>query len=160
MKGAAWHLGSLLSKIFTTPTAPTSPGTARGAPAAPRPRPPAADPGVRAAGRAAEAAGPPVSLPRSPGAGRAPSPATHPGPGARETPVRGGVRAALPSLRGAPGSRRAGCSPRDPRRLGPGAPEPGAGLPAGSGPGTLLFALPGIGEERASDSDSEEAGRA
>lgn len=177
--------GTALSTAPTLPLlpalAPDSPCTSRGAPAAPRALLTASSPRVSVAGRAAQAVGTPLSLPSSPRAAKVQSlPQSLPqdlplapwgggcraegfpaqlGAGARSTPVLGGVWAALPSIRGAVGSSSSVSSPRNPRQLGPGDREPSAGMPPGPGPKTL-FTLPGIGEEWASDSDSEEAGRA
>ncbi|XP_059541603.1 protein FAM149A isoform X3 [Myotis daubentonii] len=174
--------GTALSMAPTLPLlpalAPDSPCTSRGAPAAPHALLTASSPRVSVAGRAAEAVGTPLSLPSSPraakvqslpqdlplapwgGGCRAESSPAHLGAGARSTPVPSGVWAALPSIRGAVGSSSSVSSPRNPRQLGPGDREPSAGMPPGPGPKTLFFTLPGIGEEWASDSDSEEAGRA
>ncbi|XP_070264334.1 protein FAM149A isoform X4 [Myotis yumanensis] len=182
--------GTALSTAPTLPLlpalAPDSPCISLGAPAAPHALLTASSPRVSVAGRAAEAVGTALSLPSSPraakvqslpqdlpqnlpqdlplapwgGGCRAESSPAHLRAGARSTPGPGGVWAALPSIRGALGSSSSASNPRNPRQRGPGDQEPSAGMPPGPGPKTLFFTLPGLGEEWASDSDSEEAGRA
>ncbi|XP_044767709.1 protein FAM149A isoform X2 [Neomonachus schauinslandi] len=139
--------------------APDSPSASRGPPASLHPPLTASYPRVSVASRAAEAVGSPLSLPGSPRAARVqPLP---PGPSS------GGCSAAgSPAHLAASARRSAGvggvCAarPRNTRRSGPGEREPGAWMPPGSGPKTLFFTLPHIGEERASDSDSEDGGDA
>ncbi|KAM9670483.1 protein FAM149A isoform 3-T3 [Dama dama] len=140
---------------------------------------------VSVAGRPAQAAGTPASLPSSPGAARvrsSPPPlplALPPAPSsggpssagspahlvvvARPPPGPGAVWEAYPSIGGSAGSSSSSvtASPRNPRLPGPGEREPSARVPPGPGPGpkTLFFALPDIGEEWASDSDSEDGRR-
>ncbi|XP_047571293.1 protein FAM149A isoform X3 [Lutra lutra] len=166
---------TLTSFPFPFPArAPDSPSASREPPASLQPALTASHPRVSGASRAAEAAGTPLSLPSSPRtAGAQPLP---PAPGssgygvagppahavasARRSAGAGGVCAALPSIPGAAGSRSAAASPRNARQPGPGEREPGAWMPPGPGPKTLFFTLPDIGEEWASDSDSEGGGEA
>ncbi|XP_077000753.1 protein FAM149A isoform X2 [Tamandua tetradactyla] len=158
--------------------APASPSAPRGAPApmppAPGPLHPlltASYPRVSAAGRATDAVWPPGSLPNSPRAAKVqplPQPLPQPQPQphvlpstsgsgspahlvalARPPAGPGGVWGALPSIGGS-------ASPRSAQQPGPGEREPSAWKPPGPGPKTLLFTLPDIGEEWASDSDSED----
>nr|XP_036852727.1 protein FAM149A isoform X2 [Manis javanica] len=177
MKGAVPDLGALFAKIFKTSTAspagpspaaaasarsggagpagpagtspraataptllpalaPDSPPALRGAPGPRRPPPSAPCPGGSVAGRAVVAAGAPLSLPGSPR-----------------------TWAALPSIGGPAGGGGAAASPR-PRQPCPGELEPRARMPPGPAPRTLLFPLPDIGEEWASDSDPEDGGAA
>ncbi|KAB0373095.1 hypothetical protein FD755_014754 [Muntiacus reevesi] len=140
---------------------------------------------VSVAGRPAQALGTPASLPSSPGAAKvrcSPPPlslALPPAPSsggrssagspahlvvvARPPPGPGAVWEAYPSVGGSAGSSSSSvtASPRNPRLPGPGEREPSARVPPGPGPGpkTLFFALPDIGEEWASDSDSEDGRR-
>ncbi|XP_043749476.1 protein FAM149A isoform X1 [Cervus elaphus] len=142
---------------------------------------------VSVAGRPAQAVGTPASLPSSPGAARvrsSPPPlplALPPAPSsggpssacspahlvvvARPPPGPGAVWEAYPSIGGSAGSSSSSvtASPRNPRLPGPREREPSARVPPGPGPGpgpkTLFFALPDIGEEWASDSDSEDGRR-
>ncbi|KAM9194834.1 protein FAM149A [Dugong dugon] len=75
----------------------------------------------------------------------------------------GGVWAALPSKADAgttSSSSSSAASPRNLRQPGCGERDTSSGLPLGTGPKTLLFALPDIGEEWASDSSSEDGGEA
>ncbi|XP_017897425.1 PREDICTED: protein FAM149A isoform X1 [Capra hircus] len=140
--------------------------------------------GVSVAGRPAEAVETPASLPSSPGAakiGSSPLPlplALPPAPSsggrssagspahlvvvARPPPGPGAVWAAYPSIGGSAGSSISSsvtASPRNPCPLCPGEREPSARVPPGPGPKTLFFTLPDIGEEWASDSDSEDGRR-
>ncbi|KAM4837279.1 protein FAM149A [Thomomys bottae] len=111
-----------------------------------------------------EAPRPPFSLPGSPRTANVqpapPAPSgspVHLGALARSPPGPGGVWAAAPWAPGpAGGSGSAAASPRHPRQPGPVEHEPGAWMGPGPGPKTLFFTLPGIGEEWASDSDSED----
>ncbi|XP_058145893.1 protein FAM149A [Dasypus novemcinctus] len=159
--------------------APASPSAWRGAGALPPPAPAplhpalgAGHPRVPAASRAPAAARPPGS-PGSPRAAPAPPrPQPPPPPGcaagspahleapARPPPGPGGVRAAPPSGGAATTRGSVAASPRDPQPPGPAQREPGARLAPGPGPKTLLFTLPDIGEEWASDSDSEDGAAA
>ncbi|XP_049721241.1 protein FAM149A isoform X2 [Elephas maximus indicus] len=82
---------------------------------------------------------------------------------ARPTPGAGGVWAALPSLEDvattttiSSSSSSLATSPRNLRQPGCGERGPSSWLPPGTGPKTLFFTLPDIGEEWASDSDSED----
>ncbi|XP_061260233.1 protein FAM149A isoform X2 [Bos javanicus] len=136
---------------------------------------------VSVAGRPAEAVETPASLPSSPGAAKvrsSPLPlplALPPAPSsggrssagspahlvvvARQPPGPGAVWAAYPSIGGSVGSSISSsvtASPRNPRPPCPGEKEPSARVPPGPGPKTLFFTLPDIGEEWASDSDSED----
>ncbi|XP_025135546.1 protein FAM149A isoform X3 [Bubalus bubalis] len=136
---------------------------------------------VSVAGRPAEAVETPASLPSSPGAAKvrsSPLPlplALPPAPSsggcssagspahlvvvARQPPGSGVVWAAYPSIGGSVGSSISSsvtASPRNPRPPCPGETEPSARVPPGPGPKTLFFTLPDIGEEWASDSDSED----
>ncbi|KAM7110531.1 protein FAM149A isoform 1-T1 [Molossus nigricans] len=150
---------------------PGSRSTSPGAPAALQPPLAASHP--RIARRAPPAVGIPFSLPSSPGATKVqPLPQALPLPPsggggspagspahllalARPPPGPGGVWAALPSIGGATGSSSLTSSPRNPCLPGPGDREPSAWMPPGPGPKTLFSTLPDIGEEWASDSDSE-----
>lgn len=154
--------------------APDSPSASRGPPASLHPALAASYPGVSGASRAVEAVGTPLSLPSSPrAAGVQPPPLAPAGSGrsaagspaplvtsARPCAGAGGVCAALRSGGGAAGGSSLAASPRSTRQSGPGEREPGAWIPAGPGPKTLFLALPDIGEECASDSDSEDGGEA
>lgn len=163
---------------------PDSPSASRGMPVPPHPVLTASYPTVSVPSGASEAVGTPFSLPSSPRAAKVqpllqsllqPSPQTLPlasasGGGsaagspahlaglARPPPGPGGVGAALPSIRGATGSSSLTLSPRNPRQPAAGEQEHSACMPPGPGPKTLFFALPNIGEEWASDSDSEDDG--
>lgn len=155
--------------------APDSPSASRGAPAALPPRLTASCPRVSVASRGTEALGTPFSLPSSPratkvqallpapsggGCSAASSPA-HLVAAARPPPgPPGGVWTALPAIRGPTDSGGSALSPRNSRQPGPGDRELSAWMPPGPGPKTLFFTLPDIGEEWASDSDSEEGGDA
>nr|XP_025741926.1 protein FAM149A isoform X3 [Callorhinus ursinus] len=149
--------------------APDSPSASGGPPASLHPALTASYPRVSVASRAAEAVGSPLSLPGSPRAARLqplpPSPSSggcsaagspaHLVASARRSAGAGGVCAARSSVWGAAGSSSLAASPRNTRRSGPGEREPGAWMPPGPGPKTLFFTLPHIGEERASDGDSD-----
>ncbi|XP_045854349.1 protein FAM149A isoform X2 [Meles meles] len=157
--GASPSMAAALTPFPFPARAPDSPSASRGPPASLQPALTASHPRVPGASRAAEAAGTPLSLPSSPGAPRAqplpPTPGSsgcgaagppaHPVASARPSAGAGGVCAALPSIARPPG---------------PGEREPGAWMPPGPGPKTLFFTLPDIGEEWASDSDSEGGGEA
>ncbi|GAB5570156.1 protein FAM149A isoform X1 [Prionailurus iriomotensis] len=173
--GSSASLSAAPTPALLPALAPDSPSAARGAPPASlHPLLAASYPRVSVASRAAEAAGTPLSLPSSPGAARAqPPPAGHSSSGrsaagspahpvtwARSARGPGGVTAALPANGGAGGGGSLGASPRSTQQSGPGEREPGAWMPPGPGPRTLFFTLPDIGEEWASDSDSEDGGEA
>lgn len=173
--GSSASLSAAPTPALLPALAPDSPSAARGAPPASlHPLLAASYPRVSVSSRAAEAAGTPLSLPSSPGAARAqPPPAGHSSSGrsaagspahlvtwARSTPGPSGVTAALPAIGGAGGGGSLGASPRSTQQSGPGEREPGAWMPPGPGPRTLFFTLPDIGEEWASDSDSEDGGEA
>ncbi|XP_040345930.1 protein FAM149A isoform X1 [Herpailurus yagouaroundi] len=173
--GSSASLSAAPTPALLPALAPDSPSAARGAPPASlHPLLAASYPRVSVASRAAEAAGTPLSLPSSPGAARAqPPPAGHSCSGrsaagspahlvtwARSAPGPGGVTAALSAIGGAGGGGSLGASPRSTQQSGPGEREPGAWMPPGPGPRTLFFTLPDIGEEWASDSDSEDGGEA
>ncbi|XP_059240114.1 protein FAM149A isoform X1 [Mustela nigripes] len=172
--GASPSMAATLTPFPFPARAPDSPSASRGPPASLQPALAASHPRVSGASRAAEAAGTTLSLPSSPGASRAqplpPAPGSsgcgaagppaHAVASARPSAGAGGVCAALPSIPGAAGSRSAAASPRNARQPGPGEREPGAWMPPGPGPKTLFFTLPDIGEEWASDSDSEGGGEA
>ncbi|XP_005226033.2 protein FAM149A isoform X4 [Bos taurus] len=166
--------------------APDSPSSSRGPSVLLQPTPAALHPllaaphvRVSVAGRPAEAVETPASLPSSPGAAKvrsSPLPlALPPAPSsggrssagspahlvvvARQPPGPGAVWAAYPSIGGSVGSSISSsvtASPRNPRPPCPGEKEPSARVPPGPGPKTLFFTLPDIGEEWASDSDSED----
>ncbi|XP_057608864.1 protein FAM149A isoform X1 [Chionomys nivalis] len=112
--------------------------------------------------RRAEAVGCPGSLPGSPGASRAPLLGRGSGSAGSMAsvalPSPGTIWATLPSVTIPVGSNSsATSSPRTPRQLlGPGEREPSAWMAQGPVPKTLFFTLPDIGEEWASDSDSQE----
>ncbi|XP_036911113.1 protein FAM149A isoform X2 [Sturnira hondurensis] len=172
------HAEGAATSVLAAPTltlfpalAPNSPSTSRGAPAAPHHLLTASYPKASVTSRRTEAAGTPFSLPSSPRATKVPalplapssggcsaagSPA-HLVPVARPPPgPPGGVWTALPSIGGTTGSGSSAWSPRNSRQPGPGDREPSVWMPPGPGPKTLFFTLPDIGEEWASDSDSEE----
>nr|XP_031296123.1 protein FAM149A isoform X2 [Camelus dromedarius] len=164
--------------------APDSPSASPGAPL--QPLLTASYPRVSVASLAAEALGSPLSRPSSPRAAKvqsSPQPQPQPQPlavppapssggcsaagspahlvaVARPPPGPGGVWAALPSIGGPTGGSSLTASPRNPRPPGPGDRESSAWVPPGPGPKTLFFTLPGIGEEWASDSSSEDGGEA
>uniref|UniRef100_A0A8D2AUM6 Family with sequence similarity 149 member A n=1 Tax=Sciurus vulgaris TaxID=55149 RepID=A0A8D2AUM6_SCIVU len=148
--------------LSTTPTltllpslAPDSSSASRGAPTTLHPLLTASYPRVSATSRAAEAVGSPFSLPGSPRTPKVqPLLLPHSGGGysatsspahlvalAQPPPGSGGVWAALP---------------QNPRQPGRGEREPSAWIASGPGPKTLVLTLPDIGEEWASDSDSED----
>lgn len=159
---------------------PDSPSASPGVPVPLHPLLTASYSTVSVPSRASEAVGTPYSLPSSPRAAKVqpmlqPSPQTLPLASAsggcsaagspahlaaleQPSPGPGGVCAALPSIRGATGSSSLTLSPRNPRQPAPGEQELSARMPSGPGPKTLFFALPDIGEEWASDSDSEDDG--
>ncbi|XP_063090706.1 protein FAM149A isoform X2 [Cavia porcellus] len=176
MKVAVLDLGALLAKLFGTPKAPPaapSPGGSSGPPGGssgpsggagsagavrtPTPTPtrtllPALAPDAGSAPRGAPAAlRPPLaaSHARVAAAGALGSP----------SPSAGSSRAAKlppapPPLPASSAGRSAPGSPA--QRALPGGREPSAPKAPGPGPRTLLFTLPHIGEERPSDSDSED----
>ncbi|XP_053515793.1 protein FAM149A isoform X2 [Artibeus jamaicensis] len=176
------HAEGAATSVLAAPTltllpalAPDSPSTSRWAPAAPHPRLTASYPKASGASLRTEAVGTPFSLPSSPRATKVPAlpPAPSSGgcsaagspahlvPVARPPPgPPAGVWTALPSIGGTTGSGGSTWSPRNSRQPGPGDREPSAWMPPGPGPKTLFFTLPDIGEEWASDSDSEEGGDA
>ncbi|XP_032269492.1 protein FAM149A isoform X3 [Phoca vitulina] len=170
--GASLHTALTLTPLPAR--APDSPSASRGPPASLHPPLTASYPRVSVASRAAEAVGSPLSLPGSPRAARVqplpPGPSSggcsaagspaHLAASARRSAGAGGGCAARPSVGGSAGSSSLAASPRNTRRSGPGEREPGAWMPPGPGPKTLFFTLPHIGEERASDSDSEDGGDA
>ncbi|XP_008851825.1 protein FAM149A isoform X2 [Nannospalax galili] len=186
MKVAVLDLGSLFAKIFKTSTAsPTLPSHSGGAatpgpggsgagtslillpalvpdPATPRGPQTPLHPRGSATSRAIEAAGSPLSLPASPRATKAQPPA----PSSRGCSALGSPAAldasALPMTvsNAAPvGSSSAAASWRIPSQPpGAGEREPSAGMAPGPGPKAPFFTLPDIGEEWASDCDSQEGG--
>ncbi|XP_042637931.1 protein FAM149A [Orycteropus afer afer] len=146
-------------------------------------------PRVSAASRAAESVGSPLSLPSSPKVAKvqplslplslpqsfplfpASSGGSYSAAGSparlatleRAPPGPGGVWAELPSIEGAASSSSSlAVSPRNLRQSGCGERDPSSWIPpgTGTGPKTLFFTLPDIGEEWASDSDSEDEGEA
>ncbi|XP_011362286.1 protein FAM149A [Pteropus vampyrus] len=160
--GKALSPASTLTLLPALP--PDSPSASPGVPVPLHPLLTASYSTVSVPSRASEAVGTPYSLPSSPRAAKfqpmlhaAGSPA-HLAALAQPSPGPGGVCAALPSIRGATGSSSLTLSPRNPRQPAPGEQEPSARMPSGPGPKTLFFALPDIGEEWASDSDSEDDG--
>lgn len=174
--GTALSPASTLALLPALP--PAAPSASRGPPVPLHPSPTASYPRVSVARRAVAAAGTPFSLPNSPRAAKAQplpqaralaassqgcsaagSPA-HPVAQARPLPGPGGTWTPLPSIGGTSGSSRLALSPRDPCEPDPAEREPNAWMPPGPGPKTLLFALPDIGEEWASDSLSEDSGEA
>ncbi|XP_060147771.1 protein FAM149A isoform X4 [Globicephala melas] len=179
--GAGTWLGTAPPLTLFPALAPDSRSGSRGAPALQQPTPAplrpllaASHPRVSVASRTAEAGGTPLWLPSSPRAAKVrssppPLPAApssgvcgaagSPAPQvavARPPPGPGGVLAALPSIGGSAGSGSVTASARNRRPPGPGEREPGARVPPGPGPKTLFFTLPDLGEEWASDSDSED----
>ncbi|KAM9043577.1 protein FAM149A isoform 3-T5 [Megaptera novaeangliae] len=179
--GAGTWLGTAPTLTLFPALAPDSRSGSRGAPALQQPTPAplhpllaASHPRVSVASRTAEAGGTPRWLPSSPRAAKVrssppPLPAAPPSgvcgaagsPAppvavARPPPGPGGVWAALPSIGGSAGSGSVTASPPNPRPPGPGEREPGTQVPPGPGPKTLFFTLPDLGEEWASDSDSED----
>ncbi|XP_022426739.1 protein FAM149A isoform X4 [Delphinapterus leucas] len=179
--GAGTWLGTAPPLTLFPALAPDSRSGSRRAPALQQPTPAPLRPllaashrRVSVASRTAEAGGTPLWLPSSPRAAKVrssppPLPAA-PSSGvcgaagspaplvavARPPPGPGGVLAALPSIGGSAGSGSVTASARNPRPPGPGEREPGARVPPGPGPETLFFTLPDLGEEWASDSDSED----
>ncbi|XP_019522781.1 PREDICTED: protein FAM149A isoform X2 [Hipposideros armiger] len=152
---------------------PDSPSAFRGSTVLLHPLLTASYPRVSVANRAAEAIGTPFSLPSNPraakvqplaqslplvsssnGCSAAGSP-VHLVAEARPLPGPGGTWAPLPSIGGTTGSSSLASSPRNPCQPGPGEREPSDWMPPGPGPKTLFFTLPDIGEEWASDSDSD-----
>ncbi|CAO2612031.1 Protein FAM149A [Lemmus lemmus] len=180
MKVAVLDLGSLFAKIFKTSASsavPSHPGgsTATGSvvsdssEAATLTLLPFLPPDIRAsrepstplhsalyprssaATRRVEAVGCPGSLPGSPGASRALL------LGHSSGSVGSMASVVLPSPVSVSSNSSATSSPRTPRQLlGPGEREPSAWMAQGPVPKTLFFTLPDIGEEWASDSDSQE----
>ncbi|XP_049560092.1 protein FAM149A isoform X3 [Orcinus orca] len=180
--GAGTWLGTAPPLTLFPALAPDSRSGSRGTPALQRPTPAPLRPllaashrRVSVASRTAEAGGTPLWLPSSPRAAKVrswppPLPAApssgvcgaagSPAPQvavARPPPGPGGVLAALPSIGGSAGSGSVTASARNPRPPGPGEREPGARVPPEPGPKTLFFTLPDLGEEWASDSDSEDS---
>lgn len=172
------HTEGAVTSVLAAPTltllpslAPNSPSTSRGAPAALHPRLTASYPRVSVTSCVTEAVGTPFSLPSSPRATKVQARPLAPSGGgcsAAGSPAHlvavarlppgppGGVWTTLPSI----GSSSSALSPRNSCQPGPGDREASAWMPPGPGPKALFFTLPDIGEEWASDSDSEEGGDA
>ncbi|EHB10965.1 Protein FAM149A [Heterocephalus glaber] len=132
--------------------APDSASASRGPPTSLHPLLAASYARVSAASRAAEAVGSPFPLPGSPSTAKIP-PAPQPLLLSSAHRHAAGSPAQLVAL-----ARSRPESPRQPRLPGSGEREPSAWKTPGSGPKTLFFTLPDIGEEWGSDSDSEDGG--
>ncbi|XP_069924523.1 protein FAM149A isoform X3 [Oryctolagus cuniculus] len=169
-------LGAVQTPTLFPALVPDAPAVSRGAPAQLHAPLSVSYPRVLTASRATEAVGTPLSLPGSPRAAKVqplplpvpPTPsgggcgvassATHLAAPARPLSGPGGVWTALPSVAGAGSSSCGVASPGHSRR--PPAPsdrQPNIGMAPGPGPKTLFFTLPDIGEEWASDGDSEDS---
>ncbi|XP_051025658.1 protein FAM149A [Acomys russatus] len=137
-------------------TAPREPATPLHTPL------PASHPRNTSATGRGEAAGCPGSLPSSPGPSRAlplvPYSNSAGSVASVALPSPGAVWTTLPSVTIPVGSNSSTTlSPRNTRQLpGPGEREPTPWMAPGPGPKTLFFTLPDIGEEWASDSDSQD----
>ncbi|XP_048647802.1 protein FAM149A isoform X1 [Marmota marmota marmota] len=167
--GGGTSLSTTRTLTLLPSLAPDSSSASRGPATSLHPLLTASHPRVSATSRTAEALRSPFSLPGSPrtpkvqplplpppcGGYSATSSPAHLGPLARPPPGLGGVWAALPSVAG---DSSIVASPRNPRQPGPGEREPSSWIASEPGPKTLVFTLPDIGEEWASDSDSEDSG--
>lgn len=164
-------LGTAPTLTLFPALAPGSPSTSRGAPGTPlQPQLTTSHPRVSGASGVADAAGGPFPLPNSSRAPKFPAQSLPRLPAGGTCSAAGspahlgaGVRppvcpSPLPSIGSSGGSSSLVSSPRNPRQSGSGEREAGAWVPPGPGPKTLLCTLPGIGEERASDSSDSGGG--